>query len=83
MSKKEKKLLNRVKIKSLELRDNGQIPICLYNAIIDLNYESSVDSVKSLMELCDKYMRIKGFYFKYPDYDRSCKNELRMMGFRF
>ena len=82
MNKKEKKFLNKVKMSAFKLKAEGQIPICLYNAIIDLNYDSDIDRVKSLMEMSDKYMRIKGFYFKYPDYDVSCKNELRMKGFR-
>lgn len=82
MSKKEKKLLNKVKEKAYTLKSNGQIPVCLYNCILDLNYDSKVEEVLFLKELCEKHMRVVGLYIRFPEYDKACKNELRMKGYK-
>ena len=71
-SKREKKLLNNLKMNSIKLKENGQIPKCLYDEILYLNFNSDINYVKYLMELSEHFMRIKGYYFKYPETDYEC-----------
>lgn len=76
MSGKEKKLLNKVKTNAFKLKGNGQIPYSLYHQVLLLNYESSIDDVNYLMDMCEKYTRVGGFYIRHADGAIDCDKEL-------
>lgn len=80
MTRKEKKMLDRVKVYAFKLRDNGQIPYELYCAIVRLNYESSTERVERLKDLTDKYTRVGGFYIRHPEGAMPCIKELKLLG---
>jgi hypothetical protein len=71
-SKREKRLMSNLKMNSIRLKESGQIPKSLYDEILYLNFSSDIEYVKFLMELSEHFMRIKGYYFKYPDLDYEC-----------
>lgn len=79
MTRKEKRQLNVVKTNAIKLKENGQIPFCLYESILRLNFESSITSVEKLKSLSEKYMRIKGYYFRFPEYSYQCERELKLL----
>lgn len=81
MNKKEQRKLNLVKNKAYLLKENGQIPISLYRAILGLNYESNVESVSKLCELTEHFIRVKGYYFRFPENDKECGDVLARLGF--
>lgn len=76
MNKHDKKLLNRVKDNAFKLRKNGQLPYKLYIEVLNLNFDSKIEDVKFLMELCEKYTRVGGFYIRHPECSQECDKEL-------
>lgn len=86
MSKKDKKLLIKIKKHSLELYTKNQLPRCLVAMIQKLDDQSSIELVKFLMEQCEIYLRVVGFYKKYPLENQKVDIELNLQlkekGFR-
>ena len=77
MTKNEKKLLNQIKTNTLKLKENGQIPYCLYERILRLNYDSDIQLVTKLKDLSDKYIRVGGYYHRHPEESDKCELELK------
>ena len=80
MTNKEKKLLNDIKRTVYRLRKNGQLPYNLYILVLNLSYESDIERVKILRDLCEKYTRIGGYYYKFADASYECDKELKEKG---
>lgn len=76
MTYKEKKYLMKVKSNAYKLKTNGQIPYSLYIEIINLSYDSELESVKTLVNLTEKYMRVGGFYVRHPEHAYDCDKEI-------
>lgn len=66
MTKKEKKLLKRIKKESLTLYTKSQLPKSLVSRIQKLNDQSSEKEVSFYAEACNHYLRVVGYYKKYP-----------------
>lgn len=77
--------LSIIKFNSIKLRGDFQIPLFLCKCINDLTDSSPVDYVSYLISLTECYMRVKGFYKKYPKFDnlysRKIKKDLEERGF--
>lgn len=74
-----------LKNKALELRKNYQLPFHLTKLIYSLQGDENVSYVVVLKELTEQWLRIKGFYKKYPAMEGiaevSIKDTLKNMGF--
>lgn len=81
MTKEEKvvnKLLCRLKINAYKLKESGSLPLFLYLDICRLGIDTDIALVRDYMDLTEKYLRIKGFYFKYPEIQEVYKEEVRL-----
>lgn len=83
MSKKEIKLMNRLKINCLNLRVNYQIPLKLAVLINSLDNQASDKEIKFLMELSKHYMRVKGYYKEFPYLDKQYSSEIKESYIKF
>lgn len=77
--KKVNKLLNKVKYKALKLKDGGQLPSFLFKKICLLGFDSSLEEVRFYMDLSNKYLRVKGFYKLYPEYEKIYEDEINAL----
>lgn len=70
MNQKKNLNVNRkialLKKNCMRLRANYQLPNELCVEIIRLGYNDNVKYVKHLMDLCEHYLRVAGYYKKYP-----------------
>lgn len=84
-AKNNKTLIWILKNKALELRKNYQLPFHLTKLIYSLKGDEKVSYVVVLKELTEQWLRIKGFYKKYPAMEgiaeQSIKDTLKNMGF--
>lgn len=71
MSKKMSKSLAIIKYNNVKLRGGYQLPLFLSSCIDKLTKEDKEDYVSFLLSQCELYMRVKGFYKKYPSLDRE------------
>lgn len=78
MTKKEKKMLLRIKKSSLELYTKNQLPRCLVSMVQKLDDRSSIDLITFLSEQCEIYLRVVGFYKKYPLENQKVDNEVHL-----
>lgn len=69
-------LLAKLKSSAMKLRANYQIPYVLWDLIRDLSVDSSVAYVNSLKSDTEHYLRIKGYYKKYPSLEKAVNDEL-------
>ena len=76
MSNHEKKSLIKIKNNAFKLKTNGQIPYSLYIQIVNLNYDSDKSDVIYLRDLCEKYIRVGGFYIRHPEFSLDCDKEI-------
>lgn len=67
MKATQKIKISFIKSKSLELYKNHQIPFQLVYYIQGLNQHSDVRYIQLLCDLCEHYLRVKGYYKKYKD----------------
>lgn len=83
--KASKVSLAMLKYRALELRKNYQLPFHLTKLIYSLQGDENVSYVVVLKELTEQWLRIKGFYKKYPAMEGiaevSIKDTLKNMGF--
>ena len=84
-AKNNRTLIWILKNKALELRKNYQLPFYLTKLIYALKGDEKVSYVVVLKELTEQWLRIKGFYKKYPAMEgiaeQSIKDSLKNMGF--
>ena len=76
MNKKESKLLVRVKNTLVQLRVNYQVPISLVVLTNRLDQESDIRKVMFLNDLCEHYMRVKGYYKKFPLIEKESNEQI-------
>lgn len=69
--------LSTLKVKALELRARGQLPYQLVKYIYDLNDKSDVKLVTLLKELSLHYLRVQGYYRRYPQVEESANIEIK------
>lgn len=77
--RKVNKLLNKVKYNSLKLKDGGQLPSFLFKKICLLGIDSSFEEVRFYMDLSNKYLRVQGFYKRYPEYEKIYEDEVNAL----
>lgn len=65
-STRTKTLIKKIKSSATTLYVKGQLPIALFSAISKLNELDHIDYVSYLIELSNHYMRVNGYYKKYP-----------------
>lgn len=84
-AKNNKALIWILKNKALELRKNYQLPFHLTKLIYSLKGDEKVSYVVVLKELTEQWLRIKGFYKRYPQTEelaeKSIKSTLESLGF--
>lgn len=78
MTKKESKLLLKIKKLSLEFYVKNQLPKCLVQLIQKQDHNSSVALIEFLSESCEMYLRVVGFYKKYPLENQKVDIELHL-----
>lgn len=69
MKTKQQKLITQLKINSIKLRLNYQIPLKLAVFINNIDDHTSVKEVEFLMELSKHYIRVKNYYKMYKNLD--------------
>jgi len=74
--RKVNKLLVKVKYKAYELKDGGQLPSFLFKKIALLGVDTPLELVKEYITLTDKYLRVKGFYKRFPEYESIYEEEV-------
>lgn len=67
-------LMFTLKNKALQLRKDYQLPFYLTKCIYGLKKDDNVHYIETLMFLVEQLMRVKGFYKKYSDQDKSSKD---------
>lgn len=75
-SKKIAKSIARIKYNAIELRRNHQLPTKLVLFILDLTESDDDTKVNFLKELSEHYMRVKGYYLKYPLIHDECNSQI-------
>ena len=68
--------LAKLKSSAMKLRANYQLPYILWVMIRELSIDSSVAYINSLKSDTEHYLRIKGYYKKYPSLEKVINDEL-------
>ena len=68
--------LAKLKNSAMKLRADYQIPYILWDMIRELSIDSSVAYINSLKSDTEHYLRIKGYYKKYPSLEKAVNDEL-------
>ena len=68
--------ISRIKSYSLKLYSNSQIPSLLAIRISHLNADTPKYYIDRLMIQVEKYMRVKGYYKKYPQDEKQANLEI-------
>lgn len=76
LSKKESKLLIRVQKTSLTLYTKGQLPKGLVARIQKLTNKSDNRLIEFYSECCEHYLRVVGYYRKYPKESQRVEIEI-------
>lgn len=76
LTKKEIKLLVKVQKSTLTLYTKGQLPKCLASRIQRLNARSDANLFTFLSECCEHYLRVVGYYKKYPKENQRVEIEM-------
>lgn len=63
--------LSKIKTNAVKLRGNYQLPSKLVYYIMQLSTDCNEYWIQLLMEYSEIWLRIKGFYKKYPSYERE------------
>lgn len=75
--KANKTKIAQVKYQALKLREKKQIPYYLTKLITDLTGDESAEYVIWLVNMSEHYLRIKGYYKKYPEAEAECEKQLK------
>lgn len=79
----QNKKISRIKFNAYKLYNNRQIPKYLFDCIIRIGSDISIEELKFYMELCEHYMRIKGYYGKYAEVDLQAEKEIKELQNKF
>ena len=78
MSKIKNKInISTLKVYAVRLRANSQLPFYLYYLISQLTPQTDIKIVALLSRLSEDLMRLKGYYKKYPNAEKSANELLR------
>lgn len=84
-AKNNKAVFHFLKNKALELRKNSMLPFYLTKLIYALKGDENVKYINFLRVCTEEWLRIKGFYKRYPQYEQiaesSIKSQLKVHGF--
>lgn len=69
--RKVNKLINKVKFNAYKLKECGSLPHFYFALICKLSANDSLEKVRCYMALAENLMRVKGFYFKYPEIQKE------------
>ena len=72
----KKHQISKVKSNALKLRVNYQLPLSLVKFIYNINDLTSENEILFLKEMCEHYLRIKGYYNRYSDIDKQYSEEI-------
>ena len=75
--KKNKILLTKIKYNASRLLINHQLPKYLVQLVLNLDENSDINYIRLLMYHCESCMRVKGYYKKYPQYEKIITEELK------
>lgn len=78
MTKKESKLLIKVQKSSLTLYTKGQLPKSLVQRIQKLSDKSDERIISFYSECCEHYLRVVGYYKKYPEESQRVEIEMTL-----
>lgn len=62
LTKKETKLLTKLRYKAYLLVNRKQIPSYLYRLIVHIKGDTDIAYIKKLIDLSNEFMRVKGYY---------------------
>lgn len=65
-----------IKKNTITLRAQYQIPRYLAKLILDIDKNTSIEYISDLILLTNMYMRVKGFYKKFPQFEEIYKQEI-------
>ena len=74
---KKKRMISTIKTNSIKLLINHQLPKQLVVYINKLDDDSSLKEIEFLKTLSEHYMRLKGYYKKYPVVHDEYNKEIR------
>lgn len=69
--------LARIKFNALELRKRRQLPFYLVYLINNLTGNENPSYIAVLIQYCELYCRVRGFYKKYPDKENLYTEEIK------
>jgi len=69
--------LSRLKSKALELNKSHQIPFVLAREIFELKVDYDSKYVALVMTLTEKFLRVKGYYKKYPQEEQEATKVIK------
>lgn len=75
-TKKNKAKLEVVKYYALQLRGRYQIPYRLCYLITQLEKGSDLELVEYLLDACEHYLRVRGYYKKFPQIEEKANKEI-------
>ena len=75
--RKVNKLINKVKFNAYKLKECGSLPHFYFALVCKLSANDSLEKVRCYMLLADNLMRVKGFYFKYPEVQVELEKEAK------
>ena len=78
MKMKAKSKVNIVVLKHnvCKLRANYQLPFYLSYLVRNISSETDVDVIVKLRSYTEHFMRIKGYYKKYPQFEKSSNDDI-------
>ena len=83
--KKLKLSISVLKYNALKLRANRQLPFYLCKLIQNLNGDEGEGYIKYLMSCSEHFLRVKGYYKKYPLFDEEAtkliKEDFKKLGY--
>ena len=78
-NKKINKLIVKLKTSAYQLRANYSIPIRLVYYINKVDENTEEKDIRYLMSLCELYLRVKGFYQKYRQFEELYDDEIETL----
>lgn len=60
------KKLVKLKMSAYKLEKGGYFPPFLFTCICKLGVDTDLDTFNKFMEISERYIHVKGYYFKYP-----------------
>lgn len=70
-----------LKFNAYKLHGKHQLPTALFVRIQKLNAKSSVEYIRVLSQMSEHYLRVEGYYKKYPDVHKMTNDEIEKSPF--